>query len=148
MQTSDTTTQDVAAADALTILHRRTVDALTGYAAMVEKAEPSFRPVAEDFRAMHARHADRLARLLASMGREADHDGSLMGTVNAAVVSLRALFDEIDADVIPNIRNGEKHVLTAFDEAIASRVAPAIATDLQEMRDEVTDLLQTHSAGT
>jgi uncharacterized protein (TIGR02284 family) len=136
-----------AAADALTTLHRRTVDALTGYATMVEKAEPSFQHVAEAFRSLHARHADRLARMLADIGREADDDGSLMGTVNAAVVTLRAFFDEIDADVMHNIRDGEKHVLAAFDEAIAAPATPAIAADLKDMRGEVTALLQSQAAG-
>ncbi len=145
MQPSDITRPDDRAADALMTLHRRTVDALTGYAKMEEKAEPSFQPVAEAFRAMHARHADRLARFLADMGREVDHDGSFMGTVNAAVVTLRAWFDEIDDDVMSNIRDGESHVLAAFDDAIAAPVTPAITADLHEMRDEVTELLQCHS---
>jgi hypothetical protein len=128
-------------------LHRRIVDALTGYATMVEKAEPSFRHVAEAFRSLHARHADRLARMLADIGRAADDDGSLMGTVNAAVVTLRAFFDVIDGDVMRNIRDGEAHVLAAFDAALAAPVTPAIAADLNDMRGEVTALLHRHAGG-
>ena len=39
-----------------------------------------------------------------------------MGTINETVVGLRAVFDEIDADVLSSIRNGEDHVLDAFDD--------------------------------
>ncbi|WP_232622674.1 DUF2383 domain-containing protein [Pseudorhodobacter sp. MZDSW-24AT] len=131
------------AADALLALQRRTVDALTGYVKMVEKAEPEFRPVAERFRALHDRHNAALTAMLIRHGVEPDADGTFMGTVNKAVVSLRALFDEIDEDVMDSIRDGENHVLEAFDEAIgASGMPPADVTELRDMRDELTVLLQ------
>ena len=120
------------AADALLALQRRTADALAGYVTMVDKAEPEFRPVAERYRAIHDRH-----------GVEPDADGSFMGTVNKAVVSLRALFDDIDADVMDSIRNGENYVLEAFDDAIgAAGMPPADVTLLRDMRDELVVLLQ------
>jgi uncharacterized protein (TIGR02284 family) len=127
--------------DTLIALHRRSVDACEGYATMVEKAELSFRPVAERFRALHAGHADRLARLIAASGSEADTDGTFMGTVNKAVVSLRAIFDRIDADVMANIRSGEDHVLQAFDNALAASQPAATMGDLRAMRAELSDLL-------
>jgi hypothetical protein len=64
-----------------------------------------------------------------------------MGTANAVVVSMRAFFDHIDAGVMDNIRSGEDHVLSAFDAAIEAVADASIASDLQEMRGEVTDLL-------
>lgn len=93
--------------DALAKLYDRTLDAMQGYVTMVEKAEPSFRDTAERFRALHVRHADVLARLLADLGVEADGEGSLMGRINQAVVSVRAFFDEIDEDVMDQVRSGE-----------------------------------------
>ena len=123
-------------ADALANLHTRTVDALAGYETMVAKAEPTFRPVAETFRDIHARHAAATARMLAREGREADADGSFMSAVNRAVVSLRALVDDIDADVLSAIRNGEQHVLDAFDDAIAAGRAE-YDDELVAMRDEL-----------
>lgn len=128
-------------ADALITLHQRTVDVLTGYATMVEKAEPSFQSTAEAFRALHARHADRLARIIADMGHTPDVDGTLMGTVNKAVISLRAMFDEIDDDVMDSVRNGEKHVLEAFDDAIGATTDLALTRDLGDMRAEIVTLL-------
>lgn len=130
-----------ALADALIALHDRTVDAASGYARMVEKAEPSFRSVVESFRALHATQADRLARMLAGLGREADPDGTFMGTVNVAVVSVRALVDRIDADVMDNIRQGEASVLAAFETALAATSEPAMTTELARMRDALIALL-------
>ena len=131
------------AADALLTLQRRTVDALAGYVTMVDKAEPAFRPVAERFRALHDRHNAALTATLIRHGIEPDADGSFMGTVNKAVVSLRALFDEIDEDVMDSIRDGENHVLQAFEDAITSSgMPPADVTELRDMRDELTVLLQ------
>ncbi|MDR7125046.1 DUF2383 domain-containing protein [Pseudotabrizicola sp. 4114] len=131
------------AADALLALQRRTADALAGYVTMVDKAEPAFRPVAERYRAIHDRHNAALTAMLIRQGVEPDADGSFMGTVNKAVVSLRALFDDIDSDVMDSIRNGENYVLEAFDDAIGSAgMPPADVTLLRDMRDELVVLLQ------
>jgi hypothetical protein len=131
------------ATDALRSLQIRTADALVGYVKMVEKAEPEFRPVAERFRGLHDRHNAALSAMLIRHCAVPDADGSFMGSVNKAVVSMRALFDEIDKDVMDNIRGGENHVLTAFDDAIAATgMPPADVTELRDMRDELTALLQ------
>ena len=127
--------------EALIALYNRTVDSTKGYARMVEKAEPSFRDTAERFRALHARHAGDLARFLATMGIEADADGTLMGTVNQAVVTFRAFFDDIDEDVMDQIRSGEDWVLKAFGSAIAEEAHPTRAASLREMQTELTALL-------
>ena len=135
-----------AASEALVALHNRTVDALHGYAIMVEKAEPSFRATAEQFRALHARHADALARMLSEMGVEADPGGTFMATVNRTMVTVRAFFDAIDEDVMQQIRSGEDWVLAAFDDAIvavSSKLVDLVPTTaaLRDMRDELATLL-------
>ncbi|MFA8384037.1 MAG: DUF2383 domain-containing protein [Pelagibaca sp.] len=123
--------------DQLRDLYTRIVDAKAGFDVMVDKAEPEFRDVAISFRDMHARHAEEIARLLHG---HVDADGSLMGTVNKAVVSVRALFDEIDEDVMDQVRNGEDHVLSAFREAEEN--GPALhEAKLIAMRAELEDLL-------
>lgn len=126
--------------EALIALHNRTVDAAKGFGTMVEKAEPSFRDIAERFRKLHARHASDLARLLSDSGVEVDNDGTFMGTVNRAVVSVRAMFDEIDEDVMKQVRDGEDWLLQAFDKAIQEQNAPA-TPPLRQMRDELVELL-------
>jgi Domain of unknown function (DUF2383) len=127
--------------DSLVTLHLRTVDALKGYVKMVEKAEPEFRPVAQVFHDLHERHAAALAGMLAAMGVTVDADGSLMGTINETVVSMRAFFDEIDEDVLSSIRNGEDHVLDAFDDVLKAELSVEDAAAVSAMRDELVELL-------
>lgn len=127
--------------DALASLHRRSVDNVAGFAAMVSRAEPSFRDVPQKFHDLHQRHASALAQMLQGRGLEPDADGSFMATVNRVVVSVRSLFDDIDADVMQQIRSGEEWTLDAFDSAIAAlRDAPEEAR-LHDMRAELTELL-------
>lgn len=131
-----------AATRALIALHERTVDTVEGYRTMVEKAEPTFVAAAERFLTLHERHAAALSRLLAAEGRMGDADGTMMGTVNRAVVTMRSFFDDIDEDVMDQVRSGEDWVLKAFDAAITEQHAPPIADELSAMRGELTALLE------
>lgn len=128
-------------ADALIALSDRTQDSVKGYAKMVEKAEPAFRDTAERFHALHVAHGTELARMLGDLGIAADADGTMIGTVNQAVVTFRAFFDDIDEDVMDQIRSGEDWVLKAFDAAIAEQDLTDTAVRLREMRAELTALL-------
>lgn len=121
--------------------HDRTVDALAGFEVMVDKAEPQFRPVAQRFADLHRRHAAELAAMLVDLGAVPDTDGTLMGTVNRAVVSLRALFDQIDADAMDRIRSGEEHVCSAYQDALASGLPGTAQTRLAALLAELNDLL-------
>lgn len=126
---------------ALMALYDRSLDSVKGYAKLVEKAEPEFRDTAERFRTLHASHADALGRELADLGARIDTGGTIMGTVNQAVVTFRAFFDEVDEDVMDQVRSGEDWVLRAFDAAIAEQDAPAVIAKLHKMRAELTQLL-------
>ncbi len=127
--------------DALMALHTRTVDTQTGYEKMLEKAEPEFRPVVEGFYDLHSAHAARIAGILAAKGHMVDGDGSMMGAINRTVVAVRSFFDEIDADTMTAIRNGEEHVLTAFGEALMQPLPQEDVVQLGAMRDELIALL-------
>jgi hypothetical protein len=127
--------------DALITLYDRTVDSMRGFAKMVEKAEPSFLDTAEKFRSLHARHAGDLARLLSERGVETEADGTIMGTVNEAVITFRAFFDDIDEDMMDQVRSGERWVLSAFDDAIAELGPEGASASLREMHAELTELL-------
>jgi hypothetical protein len=124
--------------DYLRDLYTSIIDAKAGFDVMVDKAEPEFLDIATSFRDMHAEHASKIADLLHG---HVDADGSLMGTVNKTVVSLRAFFDEIDEDIMDQVRNGEKWVLEAFREAEAHCAAPHEA-QLIALRAELEDLLE------
>ena len=127
--------------DALQHLHDRITDALEGFRVMADKAEASFRPVVQRFVTLHQKQAAAVAAMLVARGAGDDLDGTLMGTVNRAVVAVRALFTGIDADVLASIRSGEEHVLAAFDRAIGGVVAPDDATALSALRDDLVTLL-------
>ncbi|MGR3501425.1 DUF2383 domain-containing protein [Pseudaestuariivita sp.] len=122
---------------ALEKLHARHVDAKAGFDVMVARAEPDFKPVAEKFRDLHARHARQIASLLPD---GADLDGSFMSSVNRAVVKMRDFFDEIDEDVMDQVRNGEKRVQRAYSDAIEA--APdEVRPELLRASSELTALI-------
>lgn len=127
--------------DALVDLQTRTMDAQAGYDTMVEKAEPEFRPVASKFRDLHAAHATTLAPMLAVRGLDGEASVSVMGSINKAVVTVRALFDDIDIGVMDRIRSGEAHVREAFEVATGSGLAGAELRHVLQMRDELDRLL-------
>lgn len=135
--------QQLERASALIALYDRSVDSAKGFAKMVEKAEPKFRDTAERFRALHVRHVHALARLLVARGTVVDGDGTLMGAVNQAVVAFRAFFDDIDEDVMDQVRSGEDWVLKMFDEGLTQELGAnaGTAAQLHDMRAELTDLL-------
>lgn len=127
--------------ETLAALRDRALDAERGLAVMVDKAEPEFRATAESLRELHHRHATAIGQMLTSRGLPLDAEGSYMGNVNAAVVTVRAFFDKIDADVMTQVRDGEQTVLKAFDVALAGPVPRDEAAALRRMRDELTALL-------
>lgn len=131
--------------DALIDLHSCCVDTLRGMQKMAEKAEPAFRPVVEQFCAIHSRHVAHLDSMVREMGGVPDADGSYMGTINRAVVSLRAVFDTIDANIMDNVRSGEGRVLAAFDHALQIDPKKEHLQDLTKMRAELSSLLDATS---
>ncbi len=134
---------DQKALSALVTLHQRTVDARAGFDAMVEKAEPAFRPIALSFQDLHSRQAVQIAELIVRAGGEPDPDGTFMSTVNRVVIATRAFFDQIDADVMDQVRTGEDHVLAAFQDCLDDPVDSVTDTTLRRLHDELTALLAT-----
>ncbi len=137
MATENDTDALAALADALTASQ----DARTGFEKMVEKAEPEFRPVVQRFSALHADHDNRLAAILRRHGQTPDADGSFQGTINKVVVSARSLFDDIDADVMESVRDGEDAVCEAYARAADASVDANDRAELRAMRNEVQTLL-------
>lgn len=129
------------AQDALATVLTRMLDALEGYQAMVEKAEPEFRPVAEQFRALHAAHAKTLAAMLQRLGRTPDLSGSFMGTLDKAVVTLAAFFGSIDRHEMKHIRSGERTVLDGFERAARAGLPAAEQDRVLALQAELAALL-------
>lgn len=130
---------------ALAELDTRLVDTLAGFDKVIEKAEPGFRPVAAEFRALHIRQRAAVATVLDSLGHDPDADGSAFGTVNRAVVTLRSWFDSIDHSIMDALVQGEKHVLEAYDNAIACAPDAAHRRMLTDDRRALVDLLDRHA---
>ncbi|NJM84017.1 MAG: DUF2383 domain-containing protein [Tabrizicola sp.] len=120
----------------------RTLDAREGFAKMAEHAEPEFAPTVARYFELHSRHAERLRRILEDAGVAMDAEPSLMGTVNRLVVATRAMFDEIDADVLKQIHSGEKHVLAAYEGAQDMTLPGEVHDCLSDMIAELRALLE------
>ena len=122
-------------------LYGQTMDCLKGYVKMVQKAEPSFRDTSMKFRAPHACHAGERAQIFFDLGQVIAADGSIMGTVNKAVVTFRAFFDDTDEDVTDQVRSGEGWVLKTFNNAVVEQTTAMPPSRPRQMQAELTDLL-------
>lgn len=105
--------------ESLADLHTALVDSRNGYEEALDDAEG--RGLSALFREMIAlrdRDAEGLARVLASLGREPDRDGSFMSTVHRTIMKVRSLFDGLDQSVLPGLIDGEERILGYYDEAV------------------------------
>jgi len=129
---------------ALAELHTRLLDTIAGFNKVIEKAEPDFLPIAKDFRAMHLRHARAIEEMLARDGHDPARDGSIFGAVNRGLVEVRSWFDTIGTNMMDPLVQGEKHVLDAYDDAIAKTAQSARKSALGAMRDAQIALMDRH----
>ncbi|WP_108482538.1 DUF2383 domain-containing protein [Oceaniglobus ichthyenteri] len=121
-------------------LHTRTCDIHAGFVKMVEKADPEFYPVAQRFHDLHHQQMNRLEEMVRLQG-DTPQGGSLMSSLQEAVITLRSWFDDIDDDVMDQVRWGEKQVLADFDAAIRDPRNSALQAELGIMKGELTTLL-------
>ena len=128
-------------------LHTRLVDTLAGYDKVVEKAEPEFIGIAEEFRGLHQGHSERVLSMLLGLGRDPGSEGSMLGTVNRAVVEVRSWFDDIGHNVIDALVDGEKRLLEDFKAARAASPSVERRGLLDQMCSETITLLQRHAPG-
>lgn len=141
----DATDQD-ASTKSLAELHTRLVDTIKGFDAILEKAEPEFKPVAAEFRALHIRHAATVASMLETDGRDPADGGSIFGNVNRMVVTVRSWFDDISVNIMDSVINGEKHVLEAYDDVLRHTLEEERRHQLSDDRAALIDLLDRHAS--
>lgn len=130
---------------ALAELHTRLLDTIQGFEKVREKAEPEFRPIAIEFHALHLRQAESVARMLSAMGHDPETDGSIFGTVNSAVVTVRSWFDDVSTNIMDSLIQGEKHVLDAYGAAISALDDPLRRRQLEADRQDLVALLDRHA---
>lgn len=110
---------------ALAKVHTRVIDVIAGYEELVERAEPELRPLATTMLDLHRRHEQTLGQMLREHGHASDDEGSFMSIVQENVIRVRSWVDDLDAGVIPRIREGEEQLVELYDDAIASAAGRA-----------------------
>lgn len=132
--------------DLLAEVHTRVRDTIAGLEKLHEKAEPDFRPVAQQLLSLHRRHSADLEAHLADVGHEAQEDGSFFSTVNRAVIEIRSWFDDISDNVMSQVKEGEKHVLEAYENAKGDPSQPdAVRDTLSRHITEIDAAMQKHA---
>ena len=131
--------------DKIAEVHRRVADVIEGFDKLAEKAEPSFRPVAEAFLAMHHAHEAQLTAYLMREGRTVSDQGTFFGAVNRAVIAARSWFEAVDASVMDRVKEGEKHVLEAYREARETGQSVEANALLTQHMSDIDALLVKHA---
>jgi len=137
---NDTTLQVL---DAVGDAHIALVDAVHGYDVMIEKAEPEIKSVLEMTRETSDRQAEELAQFLIAQGRHPSEDGSFMSTVHEGVVRTRAFFTDIDGDVLPAVIDGERRIVSSYDDAL-ERLAENMESIPRSLFDAAHAVLMKH----
>jgi hypothetical protein len=102
-------------------LHTALVDSCRGYVKAVEQAEDTaMYEIAEAALSLHRRHAAELRRELGKAGRIVDVDGSIVGTVHVAAVTLRSAIAGLDRTALSAFIDGEQRNVKIYDETIAT----------------------------
>lgn len=119
----------------------RITDVKNGFDKVVDEAEQDFKPVAKEFRSLHAAHLESLRTALDAHGFDVDDDGSFMTKVNEKVVAARSSIDDLEENIMAQIRSGEQYVLNAFDDAQNKVENEDLRVRLGNMRDELRGLI-------
>ncbi len=131
--------------DRLAEVHTRVLDTLDGFDKLQEKAEPEFKPIALAFQQMHKGHERDLSDALVTAGREPEQDGSFFGGINRAMIEIRSWFEDVTADVMDRVREGEKHVLDAYADARAAPQSVEVNAMLARHVQEIDVIMRKHS---
>lgn len=104
-------------------VHTRVLDVIQGYEELARRAESDLEPLARRMLALHKAHHEQLHVVLEARGHPPDDKGSFMGVMQRHGMRVRSWIDDMDRDLIPNIRMGEQQLIELYDEALAA--APA-----------------------
>lgn len=117
--------------ESLKTLHTNAIDARNGYQEALEDAEGNgMTPLFRDMIAMHQNHADELGRELIKAGEKPDDKGSFMTLVHKTIMDVRALFNGLDASVLPGLIDGEKRNVSTYDDALKKAQGSADVANL------------------
>ncbi|WP_394690596.1 DUF2383 domain-containing protein [Hoeflea sp.] len=108
--------------DGMNDAHTTLIDAIHGFDVMLEKAEPEICQILLLTRQTNKRQAEELKAFLGRRGHSASDDGSFMSLVHEGVVRTRALFTDIDGDILPAVADGERRILSCYDDVLENLV--------------------------
>ena len=120
-------------------------DVLDGYATLKDRAEPEIMGIARDLEDLHRRHQSEIAARLRAHGEDTD-DGTVRGTVNKVVTTLRDWVGSLDADALSFVRKGEELCLKNYDAALEdwdAATAPEDRAVVQKQADELRSKVAT-----
>ena len=107
--------------DALSALHTTLVDSRNGYEeALKDAGKSGLVTLFEEMIALRQQAAVELEPLLVRAGAKPDQDGSFMSTVHRTIISFQSMLTDLDETVLPGFIDGEKRILTYYDDAIGS----------------------------
>ncbi len=128
-------------------LHTTIIDAIHGHESFLERAEPDIAPMLTEMRDMHARHDRELAGHMARHGQEPDESGGFLSLVHEGMARLRDTFGDVDKDVRPQIIDGERRVLEAYNDALSHGQPTDVNELLVQQRDELAALVDRYEVG-
>lgn len=124
-------------ADALTSLHTTLIDSRNGYEeALKDASEDGMMTLFQEMVALRTAAAVELEPLVRAAGGELKQDGSFMSTVHRAVISFQSILTGLDETILPGLIDGEKRVLSSYDDAIKAASGEALGV-LQRQRQEL-----------
>jgi hypothetical protein len=128
-------------------IHTATNDVLKGYREMSARAQADIAPVVSRLVALHERHADEQAALLAGSPEAEIGDTSLQGAVNKAVVVMRDWLSDLDRDALPAVRKGEEALrekyadaLKELDTSAQAPIAALLRSQMSAVEGAIADL--------
>jgi uncharacterized protein (TIGR02284 family) len=111
--------------DALSNLHTTLVDSRNGYEeALKDAGKSGLVTLFEEMVALRQQASVELEPLLLSSGATPDDNGSFMSTVHRTIISFQSMLTDLDETVLPGFIDGEKRILSYYDEAIATAPEP------------------------
>jgi uncharacterized protein (TIGR02284 family) len=128
--------------DALSALHTTLVDSRNGYEeALNDAGKSGLVTLFEEMVALRQQASVELEPLLLRAGATPDEEGSFMSTVHRTIISFQSMLTDLDETVLPGFIDGEKRILTSYDEAISSAPAGDHAV-LVRQRAELADRIE------
>ncbi|WP_209425310.1 DUF2383 domain-containing protein [Pararhodobacter sp. SW119] len=105
--------------ETISSLHTKVVDAAKGYEEAREIGRrANVGDLCDELRKTHMSHAHELAGLLLERGERPDSDGSFMSVVHKVVLNVRFALTADEKSLLPGLRDGEKRILEAYDDAL------------------------------